>query len=523
MEPQRDIVVRALDNAAAAGVVPVVAAGNDFEVAGLRLDRLARRTRLRRSRSQRRRGGGDGHAPDVVAVVLVLRPDAGLAAAEARRDGPRRRRPLLGPAERLGRRGTGRAWRRRTSRAARRFCSSAIRPGRCEQVKSALASTGDPVHPAGGPAGSRRCGRAEAASISPAPTSRCSSPIPTSLGWGLVRRGFSGTTQLVDRRTPAAAARPGACPSTPQSMPRGRDADAARDEPSSPGQVLSLRLRVSRTARAGRRDGLRRPHARQRRAPGCVLVPRRGAAARARPAADAAQARASTAETRPGSRRACPRIAIPERGARAGRAHAARWAGAGLPVHAAANRSRTSASSILGHARGVHVSPRLVADADENRARRLHGDPGEPEPVRRRSAGAEPVVGAVLPDPGDYDFVFDTPTRREAGRVHASASGSTTPRRPSIRLLARTTLVGRPIRLAVRDSGSGVDPLSLARHGGRRPCPIHVLARHALDPDDGLRPGRTHVVVTASDYQETKNMEDVGPGPPEHAGSRARP
>ena len=32
--PQRDIVVQALDNAAAAGVVPVVAAGNDFGAAG---------------------------------------------------------------------------------------------------------------------------------------------------------------------------------------------------------------------------------------------------------------------------------------------------------------------------------------------------------------------------------------------------------------------------------------------------------------------------------------------------------
>jgi minor extracellular serine protease Vpr len=34
IEPSRDVVVEALDNAAAAGVVPVVAAGNDFDVAG---------------------------------------------------------------------------------------------------------------------------------------------------------------------------------------------------------------------------------------------------------------------------------------------------------------------------------------------------------------------------------------------------------------------------------------------------------------------------------------------------------
>jgi hypothetical protein len=27
----------------------------------------------------------------------------------------------------------------------------------------------------------------------------------------------------------------------------------------------------------------------------------------------------------------------------------------------------------------------------------------------------------------------------------------------------------------------------------------------------GLRPGKRPLIVTASDYQETKNMEDVGP------------
>jgi hypothetical protein len=35
IEPKRDIVVKALDGAAAAGVVPVVAAGNDFDSYGL--------------------------------------------------------------------------------------------------------------------------------------------------------------------------------------------------------------------------------------------------------------------------------------------------------------------------------------------------------------------------------------------------------------------------------------------------------------------------------------------------------
>ena len=51
IEPSRDIVARALDAAAAAGVVPVVAAGNDFEEYGGGSADLARHLRARRSPS----------------------------------------------------------------------------------------------------------------------------------------------------------------------------------------------------------------------------------------------------------------------------------------------------------------------------------------------------------------------------------------------------------------------------------------------------------------------------------------
>ena len=77
--------------------------------------------------------------------------------------------------------------------------------------------------------------------------------------------------------------------------------------------------------------------------------------------------------------------------------------------------------------------------------------------------------GAVLPDPGTYDFVFDTPTRRKPGAfAFRFWINDTSP--PSIRLLGRTVIVGRPIRFAVRDSGSGVDPRSLAVTIGGRPA-----------------------------------------------------
>ena len=126
IDPGRDLVVQAINGAAAAGVVPVVAAGNDYAEFG---------------------GGSvtsPGSAADAITVaavtagappaargVLLRGPDARLAPAEARRQRSGRGDPLV----RAGPRGhlaasVGRAWPHRTSRAAPLSCSSATRPGR---------------------------------------------------------------------------------------------------------------------------------------------------------------------------------------------------------------------------------------------------------------------------------------------------------------------------------------------------------------------------------------------------------
>jgi hypothetical protein len=165
--------------------------------------------------------------------------------------------------------------------------------------------------------------------------------------------------------------------------------------------------------------------------------------------------------------------------------------------------------AIVGRGRGVHVSPRLVAAGDENRLVGYTGLPASLNPYQEFGR-AEPVVAAVLPEPGAYDFVFDTPTGAKPGpftfRFWVS---DTSP--PSIRLLRRTIRVGRPIRVAVRDAGSGVDPVSLLVRLGNRPVRF-TYSRGVLSiRTKGLPPGKAALAVAASDYQETKNMEDVGP------------
>ena len=82
IDPTRDLVVQAIDGAAAAGVVPVVAAGNDFDHYGYGSI------------------SSPANAPGAITVaatttttrspLLVGRPDAGLAAAEARCERARR-------------------------------------------------------------------------------------------------------------------------------------------------------------------------------------------------------------------------------------------------------------------------------------------------------------------------------------------------------------------------------------------------------------------------------------------------
>ena len=120
-------------------------------------------------------------------------------------------------------------------------------------------------------------------------------------------------------------------------------------------------------------------------------------------------------------------------------------------------------------------------------------------------------MGAVLPDPGTYEFVFDTPTGAKPGaftfrfwverhvtavdpaprpQAHARAAAPLSP--------STTRAPGSTRSRSTRSVGGQAVPLSYT-HG--------VLSL----PTKGLRPGRTTLVVTASDYQETKNMEDVGP------------
>jgi subtilisin family serine protease len=504
VEPNRDIVVKALDNAAAAGVVPVVAAGNDYDSLGPGSIDSPGNTPAAITVAASTMGNDAGTGPDHIAdfssagptpVSLKLKPDVTAPGVDVLSSVPAHDFD----------------WWSGTSMATPHVAGGAALllqrhpTWTVEEVRSALASTGHEVHPTGhsGEASVLRegGGRIDLA--------RADQPLiftdPTSLGWGLVRHGFSGTKQLSTSDAGGGIA-PWRVSIHAQSMPHGAKLHPLKKTLVA-GATLGLRLTVSHTAEAGNGAGfvvLTRGSDVRRVAfwfrvevPRLQLDPHRTLHWPGLYHGDTAGQASRVSSYR-----------YPVRGV--GTAVPTRLGGPEQVFRFTLRRQVANFGAVIVHqAPGMKVSPRLVADNDENRVTGYAGIPMSLNPYRGFDE-AEPVVGAVLPNPGTYDFVFDTPTGAKPGAfTFRFWVNDTSP--PSIRLLDHGAKIGRPIRVAVRDSGSGVDPHSFhAKIGGK---PVHLTYRKGvlLLRTDGLQAGKKALTVTASDYQETKNMEDVGP------------
>jgi subtilisin family serine protease len=157
--------------------------------------------------------------------------------------------------------------------------------------------------------------------------------------------------------------------------------------------------------------------------------------------------------------------------------------------------------------------PHVTADGDENRLAGYAGLPLDLNPYRKNFGANVRVAGAVLPAAGLYDLVFDTRDAAAAGPfTFRYWVNDVTP--PKLRL----TSTRGAIVVTANDGGSGVDPTSIvASLDGKQ---VHARYDNGAIRIAAIK-GRHTLSLSVADYQETKNMEDVAKILPNTATLRA--
>ncbi len=161
---------------------------------------------------------------------------------------------------------------------------------------------------------------------------------------------------------------------------------------------------------------------------------------------------------------------------------------------------------VLSRAKDVQVSPRIVRGKNESRLAGLTALPVNVNPYVERFGAPEPAAGVLRPTSGSYAIVFDSTSSGKAGRFRFRLwINDNTP--PKMRVLSRRA---DKLVLRITDSGAGVDPRSIVATIGSRPIAVD------FEPSTGkatistpLLDGKDTLVISASDYQESKNNENA--------------
>ena len=503
IESTRDIVVQAINNAADAGVVPVIAAGNDFGEAGK--GSVGSPGTASKAVTVAASTEGDSGPADVIAgfsssgptpISLQMKPDVTAPGVDILSSLP-------------GNQWSDHDW-SGTSMASPHVAGAAAllkqrHPGwTVAQIKSALESTGDPVHPVGSSTEVTPLreggGRIDLA--------RADNPLvftePSGLSFGLVKRGATASQQLA-LTDAGGGASPWNAAVAEQVAPHGLTVAF-----SAPTVAAGTSLGVTVTAASDAAEGD---------ATGFILLTR-GADVRRVPYWLHVEVPQLAGEKH--GTISHPGLYGGNTAGKPSRVSSYRYPEGGLACNCATGVQTNLGGpeqvfrftlkkpvanfgvAVVTRARGVRVSPRLVAAGDENRLVGYTAIPVDLNPYADFGR-VVPVVGAVLPAARAYDFVFDTPAGAKAGKyTFRFWVNDTTP--PTIRALKS---IGRTIRLAVTDKGAGVDPASLAAKvdGTVR---SFTFTRGVLTIRK-VAAGKHSVTLTAADYQETKNMENVGP------------
>jgi subtilisin family serine protease len=496
IEPSRDLVVQALAGAAAAGVIPVVAAGNDYaEFGGGSITSpgsAARAITVAAVTPDRRPLLASFSSAGPTPLSLQLKPDVAAPGVEILSSVPARE-------------GTWASF-SGTSMAAPHVAGGAalLRQRHptwtVEQIKSALAQTGAPVEDAGSIEPVREGGGLIDLQKADTPLVFSS---PTSLSFGLLRRGttFTRPLQLQDAGggaatwtvsveqeradggvtigVPPTVTVPGTLPVTVTATPTARRRELTGFVVLSRGlerRRIAYWLRVSAPA-------LARKHATPLLRPGLHKATTRGASASVRtyryPSAVVLEGVTGT-------------LAGPEQVYRV--------------------RLRRSAVNfgvaVVWRAKGVRVEPRIVRAGDEDRLLGQTALPINLNPYLRQYRQPTPAAGAVRPTAGAYDVVFDGPSLGTAGAFRFRFWVNDI-KPPQVGLLTRAVARGAPLRVRASDAGSGVDPRTVIVFVDRSQVTPTFAGGVLRIPTGGLSRGRHRLELQVSDYQESRNMENA--------------
>jgi subtilisin family serine protease len=496
IEPSRDLVVQALAAAAAAGVVPVVAAGNDYaEFGGGSITSpgsAPRAITVAAVTPDRRPLLADFSSAGPTPLSLQLKPDVAAPGVEILSSVPAREGTWAGFS------GTSMASPHVAGAAAllrQRHPSWTV-----EQLKSALVQTGAPVEDAGSIEPVREGGGLIDLQKADAPLVFSS---PTSLSFGLLRRGASVTrnVQLQD-------AGGGAAPWSVTVEQERADAGVTIGVPpavTAPG-VLPVTLTTTPTARRRELTGfvVLARGAERRRIPYWLRVSapslaRKHSKPLLRPGVHAATTRGSSASVR--TYRYPSGVALEGvTGTLAG------------PEQVYRVRLRRPAVNfgvaVVWRAKGVRVEPRIVRAGDEDRLLGQTALPINLNPYLRQFRQPTPAAGAVRPTAGAYDVVFDGPSLGTAGAFRFRFWINDT-KPPLLRLASLQVVHGTPLRVRATDAGSGVDPRTVIVFVDRSQVTPTFAGGVLRIPTGNLSRGRHRLELQVSDYQESRNMENA--------------
>ena len=494
IDPSRDIVARALDGAAAAGVVPVVAAGNDYEELGA--------------------GSVASPGSSASAITAAAESQSGPFISSFSSGGPtplslRMKPDVTAPGEDVlssvpHRKGLW-ASLSGTSMASPHVAGAAAllrqrhRGWTVEQIKSALVLTGKPVlGPGGGEADTTREGGGTIDLV------RADRPLvfasPTSLAFGFVAPGGSAPRQVA--LSDAGGGAGDWAVSTTLQQPAAGASVTVLPVATVPGPLL-----ITATASPGAAEGTHT---------GFVVL-QRGSDRRRIPFwFRVAAPKLGLAQTTPltrtgtyhGDTRGHPALVDSYRYPDDGRILGISRSLLGPEQVFRVSVTRPVANFGVAVLGGVHgIEPRVVRAGDENQLLGEIGLPFNANPYLPANGVPMPIAGGVLPALGEYDVVFDSGTAAGAGPfTFRFWINDTTP--PRLKLIS--TRDGR-LRVHAVDNGAGIDPVfvQVSVDGFVRASHYDAGRKEVTASMKGLRRGRHRFSVRVSDYQEAKNMENV--------------